>query len=938
MDSKVSCDYCDQKFSSIMKLQSHHKKAHKTTLLEKIDTNIDKPSDKKSYESAKPYLEAHCTHCANSYTSQSELRNHIKLIHEFDTKTSARLSEFYSSYITWENKEATINVFCNLCKSKLAAVSNIRNWQPISHWQHCSKQFSEQNVACEEIGNIAENNIGKNVEPNIEPPKCKKRGQTDQKLDKNVTKGKSTRSKDPINNANMELNELLEAPQKRNRKAPARYSEFVELTFVGALIEEKESKDANLDEKEPKTSVPEQNVAKTRKATEVIELMKTDQKATKSAKFATTSIDDDQDLAKNAKSAKSVLHSSNPKSEKAFPCTYPNCEKGYSQASNLKVHEKTHKGEKSFGCKIDFDEDINVVEDFTDATLSCEQASNSSNSKENKKTLEEIMYPDLPEVEFEPIQPKMSYSELIAEALQNSPNGYLTFSELCISIAEKYPYFKIGQSSWQNFVRGKLRHDKSFAKTWEAQGSPWTLSKNPQKPSKSKDANLDEKEPKTLVPEQNVAKTRKASEALELMKTAQKATKPWTLSKNPPKPPDNFVKASHSSDSNKNKKTLEEIMYPDLPDVEFEPNEPIMSYSELIAEALQNSPNGTLTFSEICISISAKYPYYKIRQKSWKNFVQGKLTHDKKFAKTSFIFQKGWSWTLSKNPPKPPNTVDKASDSSDSKENKKQLGEIMYPDLLEYASADLLVDKNIEENFDQDIEDITVVEDFKIEAEDVLISSEGANVLVEKDFEEYVQENCHPNEETSDEDIKVVGSSLGKLSKVEVEEFKVEPMNHEQASSSLQSKENKTLDEKIDTFDDRAEKNATKVNFVTWVKEMNFDKSVNKILHENVTKDNEVIWVLPRDSLTKEVNNVISFSDNTNSNKMTISKDTEDYSEAHCTHCEVRYTRSLATLKTLQEGNFSGAVFTRGHVKDDLTNHIKNKHGFDLNKLNSVSK
>ena len=59
LDTKVSCDYCDQNFPSIMKLQSHHEKAHKVTLSEKIDTNIDKPLDKKSYESAKPYLEAH---------------------------------------------------------------------------------------------------------------------------------------------------------------------------------------------------------------------------------------------------------------------------------------------------------------------------------------------------------------------------------------------------------------------------------------------------------------------------------------------------------------------------------------------------------------------------------------------------------------------------------------------------------------------------------------------------------------------------------------------------------------------------------------------------------------------------------------------------------------------------------------------------------------
>ena len=65
LDTKVSCDSFDYNFSSTMKLQSHHKEVHKATLLEKINTNIDKPLDKKSYESAKPYLEAHCTHCAN---------------------------------------------------------------------------------------------------------------------------------------------------------------------------------------------------------------------------------------------------------------------------------------------------------------------------------------------------------------------------------------------------------------------------------------------------------------------------------------------------------------------------------------------------------------------------------------------------------------------------------------------------------------------------------------------------------------------------------------------------------------------------------------------------------------------------------------------------------------------------------------------------------
>ena len=523
IDTKISCDYCDQNFSSIIKLQSHHEKTHKVTLLEKVDTNVDKPFDKKSYESAKPYLEAHCTHCANSYTSQPELGNHIKMIHEFDQKTSAKLSELYSSYITWENKEPTINVFCNLCKSKLAAVSNIKNWHPLSHWQHCSKQFSEQNIACEQIGNIAKNNFGKNVDPNL------------------------------------------------------------------------------------------------------------------------------KDLA----------------------------------------------------------EDINVVEDFKDATSSCEQEPNSSNSKENKKTLEEIMYPDLPDVEFEPIK----------QATRSAKNAT---------------------------------------------------------PSIDND--------------QNLAKNAK------------------------------FV------------------------------------------------PNSSSQKSDTAFPCS-----YKGR----------KLFEDLKDATSS------------------------CENSSKSKENKKTLEEIMYPDLLEDVHVDLLVDKNIEENFDQDIEYITIVEEFKIEAEDALISSEGANanVLVEKDFEENIQENCHPNEETSDEEIKVVGLSLAKLSKVKIEDFKVELLDHEQAESSLQSKENKTLDEKIDTFEERSEQSATKVNFATWVKEMNFDKFVNKILHVNATNDNEVNQILPRDSLTKEITNVISFSDNTDSDEVAVSIDTENYSEAHCTHCEVIYTRY---------GNTSCGVFKRG--------------------------
>ena len=44
-----------------------------------------------------------------------------------------------------------------------------------------------------------------------------------------------------------------------------------------------------------------------------------------------------------------------------------------------------------------------------------------------------------------------------------------------------------------------------------------------------------------------------------------------------------------------------------------------------------------------------------------------------------------------------------------------------------------------------------------------VLEGANANVLVEKDFEENIQENCHPNEETSDEDIKEYEVTLNPL-------------------------------------------------------------------------------------------------------------------------------------------------------------------------------
>lgn len=61
-------------------------------------------------------------------------------------------------------------------------------------------------------------------------------------------------------------------------------------------------------------------------------------------------------------------------------------------------------------------------------------------------------------------KPKCSYAELIRSALMSSPNGKLTLSEIYCWIKQNYPFFKKGDSVWQNSIRHNLSLNKSFRK------------------------------------------------------------------------------------------------------------------------------------------------------------------------------------------------------------------------------------------------------------------------------------------------------------------------------------------------------------------------------------------------------------------------------------------------------------------------------------------
>lgn len=71
-----------------------------------------------------------------------------------------------------------------------------------------------------------------------------------------------------------------------------------------------------------------------------------------------------------------------------------------------------------------------------------------------------------------------------------------------------------------------------------------------------------------------------------------------------------------------------------------------MTWIELISEALQNSPNHMLKLSDIYKSVSAKHPYYKIGDSSFKSSIRSTLTREKGFTKVKV--NQVFCWTFSK--------------------------------------------------------------------------------------------------------------------------------------------------------------------------------------------------------------------------------------------------------------------------------------------------
>ena len=69
-------------------------------------------------------------------------------------------------------------------------------------------------------------------------------------------------------------------------------------------------------------------------------------------------------------------------------------------------------------------------------------------------------------------KPPQSYANLIAEAINSTPNHRMTLSCIYQYLADKYPYFRHTKNGWQNSVRHNLSLNKAFKKVPRAMDEP----------------------------------------------------------------------------------------------------------------------------------------------------------------------------------------------------------------------------------------------------------------------------------------------------------------------------------------------------------------------------------------------------------------------------------------------------------------------------------
>jgi len=80
---------------------------------------------------------------------------------------------------------------------------------------------------------------------------------------------------------------------------------------------------------------------------------------------------------------------------------------------------------------------------------------NPNSDKENPNSVKETAIEEDVLAHYPPIEKRVPYSKMIAEAFQSAPHGQLTFREIYEYVLDHYPYYRTTKLDWKvsNFSR-----------------------------------------------------------------------------------------------------------------------------------------------------------------------------------------------------------------------------------------------------------------------------------------------------------------------------------------------------------------------------------------------------------------------------------------------------------------------------------------------------
>ena len=164
-------------------------------------------------------------------------------------------------------------------------------------------------------------------------------------------------------------------------------------------------------------------------------------------------------------------HKAPPK--KKFLCSY--CDNVYHSLNEMAAHmNQAHRQKcgvcgKSFGSREDLQN--HKMKDHVIANLKVQnsESNQEKSAKPEVKVASSSTDPEKVSEEVDTKRPSLTFNQLIVEAILMSSNSELTYSEICLAISKRYPYYDMKKNSsldfWQDSVRQILSVSKSVSKS-----------------------------------------------------------------------------------------------------------------------------------------------------------------------------------------------------------------------------------------------------------------------------------------------------------------------------------------------------------------------------------------------------------------------------------------------------------------------------------------